>query len=78
MLKSSDFVRAYTEEFKQKCAISAIPIAFAKFIGICSPIAQHCYYGNIKKKNKEEQKNLKRIFVTTPDHNIQVTCSIII
>ena len=30
MLKSSDFVRAYTEEFKQKCAISVIPIAFTK------------------------------------------------
>ena len=36
MFKSTDFFRAYTEEFKQKCAISVIPIAFAKIIEICS------------------------------------------
>ena len=37
-LKSSDFVRAYTEEFKQKYVIFVILIAFTKIIGICSPI----------------------------------------
>ena len=46
--KSSDFIRAYTEEFKQKCAISVIQIALSRNIGLCSPIAQLSFYGDIK------------------------------
>ena len=48
MLNSSDVIRAYTEEIKQKCAISAIPLALAKTIEIYSPIAHHCIYDNNK------------------------------
>ena len=69
MLKSSDFVRGYTEEFKQKCEISVIPIAFANVIRICSSIAQPFFYQQyqINKliiwKNKEEQnKNEMKIY----------------
>ena len=36
MQKSSDFIRGCIEEFKEKCAISVIPIAFAKIIRICN------------------------------------------
>ena len=49
MQKSSDFIRGCIEKFKEKCAISVIPIAFAKIIRICSPITEHFFYGTIKK-----------------------------
>ena len=50
MLKSSDFIRGYIEEFKQKCVISVILIAFAKIIKIYSPVA---YPFSLALSNKE-------------------------
>ena len=39
MLKSTYIYRSYSEEFKQKYVIYAIPIAFAKIIRIISKIS---------------------------------------